>query len=69
MDWQILVFYPEPEDNSSTCTFTTEKSVTCTGACANEIIPSINRSFVYKGKEGRHVRISDINYMKYEEEL
>jgi hypothetical protein len=24
-------------DNSSTCTFTTGKSVTCTGACANEI--------------------------------
>jgi hypothetical protein len=33
------------------------KSVTFTGACANEIIPSINRSFVYKGKEGRHVKI------------
>ena len=57
MDWQILVFYPEPEDNSSTCTFTTEKSVTFTGTCANEIIPSINRSFVYKAKEGRRVRI------------
>jgi hypothetical protein len=34
-----------------------EKSVTFTGACANKIIPSINRSFVYKAKEGRHVRI------------
>jgi hypothetical protein len=36
-----------------------EKSVTFTGACANEIIPSINRSFVYKAKEGCtcHVRI------------
>ena len=34
-----------------------EKSVTFTGACANEIIPSINCSFVYKAKEGRHVRI------------
>jgi len=34
-----------------------EKSVTFTGACANEIIPSINRSFVYKAKKGRHVRI------------
>jgi hypothetical protein len=31
--------------------------VTFTGACANEIIPSINRSFVYKAKEGRHVRM------------
>ena len=45
------------DDNSSTCTFTTEKSVTFTDACANEIIPSINRSFVFKVKEGRHVRI------------
>jgi hypothetical protein len=33
------------------------KSVTFTGACANEIIPSIHRSFVYKAKEGGHVRI------------
>ena len=45
------------DDNSSTCTFTTEKSVTFTGACANEIIPSIDRSFVHKAKEWRHVRI------------
>ena len=44
MDWRILVFYPEPE-------------VPFTGACANEIIPSINRSFVYKAKEGGNVRI------------
>ena len=36
-----------------------EKSVTFTGACANEIIPSTNRSFVYKAKEGSHVRITD----------
>ena len=34
-----------------------EKIVTFTGACANEIIPSINRSFFYKAKEGRNVRI------------
>jgi hypothetical protein len=34
-----------------------EKSVTFTGACANDIIPSINRSFVYNAKEGVHVRI------------
>jgi hypothetical protein len=37
-----------------------EKSVTFTGACANEIIPSINRSFVYKAKKGRRVRIKII---------
>ena len=34
-----------------------EVSVTFTGACANEIILSINRSLVYKAKEGGHVRI------------
>jgi hypothetical protein len=34
-----------------------EKSVTFTGACANEIIPSINRSFVYKAKERCHIII------------
>ena len=33
------------------------KAITFTGACADEIIPSINRSFVYKAKEGGDVRI------------
>jgi hypothetical protein len=42
---------------------TMEKSVTFTGACANDIIPSINRSFVYKVKEGGDVRIHDTLYM------
>jgi DNA-directed RNA polymerase subunit RPC12/RpoP len=37
-----------------------EKSVTFTGTCANEIIPSINRSFFYKAKEGGYVRIGHI---------
>ena len=36
-----------------------EKSVTFNGPCANEIIPLINRSFIYKAKEGRYVRIVD----------
>ena len=39
-----------------------EKSVTFTGACANEIIPSINRSFIYKTQGGRHVRIKELLY-------
>jgi hypothetical protein len=43
-----------------------EMSVTFTGACANEIISSMNSSFVYKAKEGRiyilrHIRI-EINH-------
>ena len=33
------------------------KPVTFIGTCANEIIPSINRSLVYKAKEGGHVRM------------
>jgi hypothetical protein len=32
----------QPDDNSSTCTFMTEKSVTCSGACANEILSHSN---------------------------
>ena len=40
-----------------------EKSVTFTGACANEIIPSINHLFVYKPKEGSHVRIILLNFI------
>ena len=36
-----------------------EKSVSFNGACAKEIIPSINRSFVYKAKEGGYVRINN----------
>ena len=38
-----------------------EKSVTFTGTCVNEIISSINRSFVYKAKEGSYVGIFHIN--------
>jgi len=33
------------------CMLPMEKSVTFTGACANEILPSINRSFVYKAEK------------------
>ena len=66
--WQFIFTFAEnvthnlccqirADDNSSTCTFTTEKSVIFTGACMNEIIPSINGLFFYKAKEGRHVRI------------
>jgi hypothetical protein len=54
---QFMLPIYRADDNSSTCTFTTEKSVKFTGACANEIIPSINRLFVYKAKEGRYIRI------------
>ena len=39
------------------------KVITFSGACANEIIPSINHSFVYKAKEGHHVRMCYIAYI------
>ena len=39
-------------------------------ACANEIIPSINRSFVYKAKEGRHLRIHVLHkFMSWREQI
>ena len=46
--WQIRA-----DDNSSTCTFTTGRSVTCTGACANEIITNrqIARLFTKRKKD------------------
>jgi hypothetical protein len=50
-----------------TCTFTTEKSVTFTGACANEIIPSVNRSFVYKAKEGVMLEFAVFNQKQISE--
>ena len=63
-DWKT-VFYIYVCGNCRTqCMLPMEKSVTFAGACANEIIPSITRSFVYKAKEGRHVRIG-ITCIKY----
>ena len=41
-----------------------EKPVTIIGACPNEIMPSINRSFVYKAKEGCHVIILFISHFE-----
>ena len=58
-DWKTVIYI---YDCGKCCTqfmLPMEKSVTFTGACANEIIPFINRSFVYKAKEGRHVRIAN----------
>jgi hypothetical protein len=39
------------DDNLSTCTFTTGKSVTCTGACAKEIIPNRSGFFTKRKKD------------------
>ena len=56
-DWKMVIYVYVSEKCRTQFMLPMEKSVTFIGACANEIIPSIDRSFVYKAKEGRHVRI------------
>ena len=57
-DWKMVIYIYVCGKCCTQFMLPMEKSVTFTGACANEIIPLINRSFVYKTKEGRHVRIT-----------
>ena len=59
LDWKTVIYIYVCGKCRTQFMLVMEKSVTFTGACANEIIPSINRSFVYKPKEGRYVRIYD----------
>jgi len=56
-DWKTEIYIYVCGKCHTQCMLPMDKSVRFTGACANEIIPSIDRSFVYKAKEGRHVRI------------
>ena len=57
-DWKTVIYiYVCGKCRKQSVMLPMEKSVTFTGACANEIMLSINRSFVYKAKEGRHARI------------
>jgi hypothetical protein len=56
-DWKMVIYIYICGKCRTQFMLPMEKSVTFTDACANEIIPSINRSFVHKAKEGRHVRI------------
>ena len=58
-DWKTVIYIYVCGKCRTQFMLPMEKSVTFTGACANEIIPLINRSFVYKAKEGRHVRIAN----------
>jgi hypothetical protein len=62
-DWKTVIYIYVYGKCCTQCMLPMEKSVTFTGACANKIIPTINRSFVYKAKEGRHVRIRYILYI------
>ena len=56
-DWKTVIYIYVCGKCHTQFMLPMEKSVTFTGACANEIIPSINCLFVCKAKEGRHVRI------------
>jgi hypothetical protein len=57
-DWKTIIYIYVCGKCRTQFMLPMEKSVTFTGACANEVIPSINRSFVYnKAKEGCPVRI------------
>jgi hypothetical protein len=60
-DWKTVIYIYVCGKCRTQFMLPMEKSVTFTGACANEIIPPIDRSFVYKAKEGRHVRIFNIS--------
>ena len=51
-DWKTVIYAYYYGKCRTQLMLPMEKSTTFTGACANEIIPSINRSFVYKAKEG-----------------
>ena len=51
-DWKAVIYIYVCGKCRTQFMLPMEKSVTFNGACANEIIPSINRSFVYKAKEG-----------------
>jgi hypothetical protein len=64
-DWKMVIYIYVCRKYRTQFMLPMEKSVTFTGACANEIIPSINRSFVYKAKEGRHVRILYIFFLTH----
>jgi hypothetical protein len=56
-DWKTVIYIYVCGKCHTQCMLPMEKSVTFIGACPNEIIPSINHSFVYKAKEGRDVII------------
>ena len=56
-DWKTVIYIYVCGKCRTQFMLPMEKSVTFTGTCANEIILSINRSLVYKAKEGGYVRI------------
>ena len=57
VDWKVVIYIYVYRKCRTQFMLPMEKSVTFTGTCVNVIIPLINCSFVYKAKEGGHVRI------------
>ena len=55
-DWKTVIYIYACGKCRTQFMLPMEKSVTFTGACANEIIPNVN-----KVKEGGHVRIKDLS--------
>jgi hypothetical protein len=56
-EWKTVIYFYVCEKCRTQFMLPMEKLVIFTGACANAIIPSINRLFVFKADKGRHVRI------------
>jgi hypothetical protein len=50
-DWKTVIYIYVCGKCRTQFILPMEKSVTFAGACANEIIPFINRSFVYKAND------------------
>ena len=63
-DWKTVIYIYACGKCRTQFMLLMEKPVTFTGACANEIMPSINRSFVYKAKEGCYVIILFISHFE-----
>jgi hypothetical protein len=62
-DWKTVIYIYVCGKCCTQFMLPMEKSVTFTGACANEIIPNgyITRSFVNKAREGGDVRMGNKN--------
>ena len=56
-DWKTVIYIDVCGKCRTQFMLPMKMSVTFTGTCANEIIPSINHTFVYRAKEECHVRI------------
>ena len=65
-DWKVVIYIYVCGKCRTQFMLPMEKSVTFTGACANEMIPSINRSIVYKAKED--VMLEYVLNLRYNDE-